>query len=135
MKCDECQEDIVGTYFEREGKNICEKDYQVSLSLSYRNSSYSLFREKSVIVVNCCCCFVTLQKYRKKCSECQEFISGSYYTTKDDKFICAKDYKVTLACNSPALNSPSSSSAAAAAAARVQQLPFAFLVFGKPWMV
>jgi hypothetical protein len=29
MKCDECQEDIVGTYFERDGKNVCEKDYEV----------------------------------------------------------------------------------------------------------
>ncbi len=35
-----------------------------------------------------------LQKYRKKCSVCGEYISGSYYTTKDDKLVCAKDYKV-----------------------------------------
>lgn len=48
------------------------------------------------------CCFAattnapppSLQKYRKTCCVCGEFISGSYYTTKDDKFICAKDYKV-----------------------------------------
>ena len=35
----------------------------------------------------------SLQKYRKKCSVCGEYIQGSFYT-KDDKFICAKDYKV-----------------------------------------
>lgn len=35
MKCDdECQADIVGTYFQREGKNICEKCYQASTQLS-----------------------------------------------------------------------------------------------------
>jgi hypothetical protein len=60
MKCDECDKDIAGTYFEKDGKPICEKDYE---------------------------------KYRKKCSVCNEFITGSYYTTKDDKLICAKDYK------------------------------------------
>ena len=31
MQCDECNEDLVGTYFERDGKNICEKDYEVGV--------------------------------------------------------------------------------------------------------
>ena len=35
----------------------------------------------------------SLQKYRKKCSVCAEYIQGSYYT-KEDNFICAKCYKV-----------------------------------------
>ena len=29
MKCDDCSEAIVGTYFQYNGKNICEKDYDV----------------------------------------------------------------------------------------------------------
>ena len=29
MKCDECAEDIAGTYFQMEEKNICEKCYEV----------------------------------------------------------------------------------------------------------
>ena len=31
MQCDECNEDLVGTYFEKDGKNICEKDYEVGV--------------------------------------------------------------------------------------------------------
>ena len=31
MKCDDCDEPIVGTYYEKNGKNYCEKDYQVML--------------------------------------------------------------------------------------------------------
>ena len=28
MKCDDCGSDIEGTYFQQEGRNICEKDYE-----------------------------------------------------------------------------------------------------------
>ena len=35
MKCDECQQDIQGTYYEKDGKNICEKDYEVSQIISF----------------------------------------------------------------------------------------------------
>ena len=31
MQCDECNEDLVGTYFEKDGKNVCEKDYEVGV--------------------------------------------------------------------------------------------------------
>ena len=36
MQCDECNEDLVGTYFEKDGKNICEKDYEVGVPLSHK---------------------------------------------------------------------------------------------------
>ena len=97
MQCDECNEDLVGTYFEKDGKNICEKDYEVGVLskildhksrhvLPYSCRESSIFAESTSGVCS-------LQKYRKKCSVCGEYIQGSYYT-KDDKFICAKDYKV-----------------------------------------
>ena len=35
MQCDECNEDLVGTYFEKDGKNICEKDYEVQSNNGY----------------------------------------------------------------------------------------------------
>ena len=126
MQCDECGDDLVGTYFEKEGKNICEKDYEVGRvpflqpsqkillliltynlkfiedllrggsfaplsvsaapSVSVRTTEHCIFAESTSDVCS-------LQKYRKKCSVCGEYIQGSFYT-KDDKFICAKDYKV-----------------------------------------
>ena len=42
MQCDECNEDLVGTYFERDGKNICEKDYEVGV-LSKKESFSVLY--------------------------------------------------------------------------------------------
>ena len=116
MQCDECNEDLVGTYFERDGKNICEKDYEVGVlskkesfsdlhdvsRLSITNHSIiwtnfqsgsHVFLEESTIFAESTSHVCSLQKYRKKCSVCAEYIQGSYYT-KEDNFICAKCYKV-----------------------------------------
>ena len=49
--------------------------------------------EESTIFAESTSRVCSLQKYRKKCSVCAEYIQGSYYT-KEDNFICAKCYKV-----------------------------------------
>ncbi len=43
MKCDECQQDIQGTYYEKDGKNICEKDYEAQdLKLTVDHNIFTL---------------------------------------------------------------------------------------------
>ena len=103
MKCDDCDEDIKGSYFQHEGRNICEKDYEAVRYwrnfVLHKHISTFFFAPvlaicKDLKILKTKQSFF-LQKYRKKCCKCGNNISGSYYTTKDGTFKCSDCYRVS----------------------------------------
>jgi len=77
VECDECSEPISGTYFQYEGKNLCEKDYNSKRKSCHKCSefisgSYYTTKDDQFICANC---YKEQQGGSLSCYKCKEDIT------------------------------------------------------------